>query len=189
MTERPNTDHGTGSLPEVSEPIFHIATRTEWAAARSSGEYTTSTRGVSLAEEGFIHASRRAQVPGVFARYYADAKEPLVLLQIDPKRLKAQVRFEQVGTDTYPHIYGPIIPSAVLSALPLNRRGGTESFSGLFMKDMMLRIVLALVAMLCAFMGAELGREFSPTLGPVLGALIGLAVGGVAGFWIHRSRN
>jgi len=45
--------------------IFHIATATDWAAAQASGSYTTSTRGVSVLDEGFIHASREDQWEGV----------------------------------------------------------------------------------------------------------------------------
>ena len=72
--------------------IFHIATAADWAAAQRSGAYTTSTRGVSLEQEGFIHASRRDQVAGVWKRYYADADEQLVLLSIDTERLTSPWR-------------------------------------------------------------------------------------------------
>ena len=41
--------------------IFHIATVADWDEARRQGRYTTSTRGRTLAEEGFIHASRGDQ--------------------------------------------------------------------------------------------------------------------------------
>ena len=59
--------------------IFHIATESDWASAQQSGAYTTSTRGRTLEDEGFLHAGRRDQVAGVFNRYYADADEPLVI--------------------------------------------------------------------------------------------------------------
>ena len=38
--------------------IFHIATAADWAEAQRTGSYTTSTRGRSLEQEGFVHASR-----------------------------------------------------------------------------------------------------------------------------------
>ena len=98
----------------VPERIFHIATAADWRRTLASGTYTTSTVGRSLEEEGFIHASRRDQVQGVFDRYYRDAGEHLVLLTIDPARLRdAEVRVEPVGDDTYPHVYGPIDLTAV----------------------------------------------------------------------------
>ena len=51
--------------------IFHIATAADWSRTLETGAYTTSTVGRTLDEEGFIHASRRDQVQGVFDRYYA----------------------------------------------------------------------------------------------------------------------
>ena len=131
-----------------SERLFHIATRDDWNAARASGSYTTSTVGRTLDDEGFIHACRRDQVSGVFSRYYKNVREPLVLLTITPERLmQAEVREEVVGDETYPHIYGPIPRGAVVSAVPLNRRGGTESLLSLFMREMVKRMAIAIVVM------------------------------------------
>ena len=63
--------------------IVHIATAADWERAKVTGAYTTSTRGRTLEEEGFLHASREEQVEGVAAAYYADVDEPLVLLTIE----------------------------------------------------------------------------------------------------------
>jgi uncharacterized protein (DUF952 family) len=99
--------------------IFHVATAADWAAAQATGGYTTSTIGVSLEQEGFIHAARGDQWEGVRRRYYAEVSEPLVLLVIDVARLTAPWRQDPVGDDTYPHVYGPIDPDAVVTAVPL----------------------------------------------------------------------
>jgi uncharacterized protein (DUF952 family) len=100
--------------------IFHLATAADWAAAQASGTYTTSTRGVSLADEGFIHASREDQWEGVRERYYADVDEPLVLLAIDTDLLDVPVVEEEVpGGGTFPHVYGPIRPTAVVQVTAL----------------------------------------------------------------------
>ena len=102
--------------------LFHIATVGDWEAAQRSGTYTTSTWGRTLAEEGFIHASHGDQWEGVRELFYADVREPLVLLEIDPDRLQAPV-VEEVpeGADRpFPHIYGPIDPAAVVTATPLD---------------------------------------------------------------------
>lgn len=106
-----------------AQRLYHIATRADWLQATKTGTYTTSTVGRTLDEEGFIHASRREQVQGVFDRYYARAGEPLVLLAIDPSRLESEVRVDAVGDDTYPHIYGPINRKAVVEVVPLDRHG------------------------------------------------------------------
>ena len=51
--------------------IFHIATASDWAAAQQTGAYTTSTLGVTLEQEGFLHASRANQWTAVRDRYYS----------------------------------------------------------------------------------------------------------------------
>jgi len=95
--------------------IFHIATLADWDAARASGAYTTSTLGRTLDEEGFLHASRAEHVEGVRAAFYADVDEPLVLLTIDTDLLTSSWQEDPVGDDTFPHIYGPLNPDAVVS--------------------------------------------------------------------------
>jgi glutathione S-transferase len=103
--------------------IYHVATKAGWERAQQDGEYATSTYGVSLAEEGFIHASRADQWEGVLERYYADVEEPLVLLEIDTDLLGVPVVEEAPAPgveETYPHVYGVLRPSAVVAvhALP-----------------------------------------------------------------------
>jgi uncharacterized protein (DUF952 family) len=107
----------------VSEPIYHVALAADWEAAQALGEYAVSTRGRTLAEEGFIHASRAEQWAGVRERFYADVTEPLVLLEVDPALLTAEVRDERPpGVDeTFPHVYGPIDLSAVVGVVPLGQ--------------------------------------------------------------------
>lgn len=98
--------------------IFHLATAADWDAARRSGAYTTSTRGRTLEQEGFLHAARADQVAGVAARYYADVDEPLVLLEVETDLLDVPWREDAVGDDTYPHVYGPLAPAAVVATRP-----------------------------------------------------------------------
>lgn len=132
----------------VPERIFHIATAADWRRTLASGSYTTSTVGRTLEEEGFIHASRRDQVQGVFDRYYRGLGEHLVLLTIDPARLTgADLRVEAVGDDTYPHVYGPINRTAVVDVVPLDRRGGPETLMSLWLKGMAVRMGVALAVM------------------------------------------
>jgi len=157
--------------------VFHIATAADWADAERTGSYTTSTRGVTLEQEGFIHASRREQVAGVFRMFYADAAEPLVLLTVDTGRLTSPWREDPVGDDTFPHVYGPINTSAVVRAQPLDARGGTASFSSMFVREMAVRIGLFFGAMVLAFVGAALGGRTSSEWGGFVGALVGLGVG------------
>ena len=102
--------------------IYHIATCTDWERAQCDGEYTTSTAGKTLADEGFIHASGRDQLTGVADRYYRGVPDDLLVLVIDPERVRSEIRYEDVpGTDApFPHIYGPLNADAVLAAWPLS---------------------------------------------------------------------
>jgi uncharacterized protein (DUF952 family) len=102
--------------------LFHITTTALWEAAVGSGSYTGSTRGKSLAEEGFIHCSFAEQTAGVVVLVYADCAEPLVLLQIDSALVDAEIKVEPAvpGDDQhFPHIYGPLPVSAVIEVSPL----------------------------------------------------------------------
>jgi uncharacterized protein (DUF952 family) len=97
--------------------IFHIATVADWQRAQETGAYTTSTRGVTLDEEGYIHASHEDQWEGVRAAFYADVTEPLVLLEIDTDLLGVPVVEEVPApgmSETFPHVYGAIAPGAVV---------------------------------------------------------------------------
>ncbi|MGN6302994.1 MAG: DUF952 domain-containing protein, partial [Angustibacter sp.] len=52
--------------------ILHAALPDDWSRARLDGSYDVSTRGRTLVDEGFIHASTLQQLPGVLDRFYAD---------------------------------------------------------------------------------------------------------------------
>lgn len=102
------------------EALFHIARRADWQEAQREGQYTVSTLGRTLVEEGFIHLSFGHQVDGVAEAFYRDETD-LVVLELDPELLDHEVRVEAVpGTgQSFPHLYGPIIPSAVVAVRPL----------------------------------------------------------------------
>ncbi len=160
--------------------IFHIATAADWDGAERTGSYTTSTRGRSLAEEGFIHASRADQWPGVHERFYADVSEPLVLLVIDTDLLDVPVAEEAVpGGETFPHLYGPLTTAAVVQVVPLEvaLAGAVRSFSSLFLAGMFRNALLGMVLIGCVLGGTVAGRFLDPGWGPWLGLVTGLATG------------
>lgn len=98
--------------------ILHITTPAAWAEAQAAGAYTAD----SLATDGFIHCSLPAQLAWVLDRHFA-GQTNLLLLTIDPARLAAEVRYENLegGMVLFPHVYGPIPCAAVTSATPLGR--------------------------------------------------------------------
>ncbi|HYJ70499.1 MAG TPA: DUF952 domain-containing protein [Nocardioidaceae bacterium] len=101
--------------------ILHITERSLWDAARERGTYDMSTRGRTLAGEGFVHCSTRRQLPAVAEALYDDVDpETLVVLIIDGDRLTAPVRYEAPtpGDERFPHVYGPIPVDAVVRVEP-----------------------------------------------------------------------
>lgn len=92
--------------------IFHITTKTAWDAARRGGAYTAD----SLATEGFIHCSTRAQVLGTADRIFKGRRD-LLLLSVDVDRVKPEIRYENLegGTSLFPHIYGALAIDAVVA--------------------------------------------------------------------------
>lgn len=169
--------------------IYHVATRADWEAARVSGSYTTSTRGRTLAEEGFIHASRLDQWRGVHARYYADVAEPLVLLEVDTDRLTCPVVEETVpGGERFPHVHGPIPPAAVVRAVPLEEALAGTSFSRLFLGEVLRNAAIGFALILVMAIGGLLvggpdggGETFA-------GVGAGLVVG-LLGLWLVLRRG
>jgi len=115
------------------EPIFHIAERAVFEAARAGGQYQAG----SLESEGFIHCSTRSQVLQTANRYYR-GRSDLVLLRIDAAPLGAALRYEPAAVpagsatslparaELFPHVYGAIPLSAVTHAVELAPDAGGE---------------------------------------------------------------
>jgi glutathione S-transferase len=118
--------------------LYHLALAEEWRQARVVVVYDRSTRGLGLAQVGFIHASYGHQLAATYARFYGDAG-PVVLVTIDPQRLEqagVPVRAEPAAPnhqasqpanqqasaagvgELFPHLYGPLPLEAVLAAEP-----------------------------------------------------------------------
>ena len=105
------------------DDIFHIALPDDWAQARAAGVVTDSTRGVTLADEGYIHCSFAGQLAATAARFYGDLDE-VVVLRIAAASLGDSLVVEDlVGSgEPFPHVYGPIPLSAVLEARRVDPR-------------------------------------------------------------------
>ncbi|MBS4752399.1 DUF952 domain-containing protein [Nocardioides sp. zg-ZUI104] len=191
--------------------IFHLALASDWARAQRDGVYTTSTLGRTLAEEGFIHASRADQWAEVRDRYYAGVTEPLVLLQIDTDRLDVPVVEEPAvpgGTETFPHIYGRLQVSAVVRAISLapatptppnpptppapappavtspaaRRTTAPEAgFSRLFLEEMFINAGLVLLVVALGSLGIAVGLGVGLALDTEAAPGIGGVIGVVAG--------
>ncbi len=93
---------------ETDSFLFHICLPGDWQVAQESGAYTTE----SLETEGFIHCSRADQVVQVANSFYREVR-PLVLLWIDPAKVKPAIKWESVDEGIFPHVYGPINIEAI----------------------------------------------------------------------------
>ena len=106
-------------------PIYHMALPDDWAAAQQSGVYDTSTRGISVADEGFMHCSFAHQIEGVASRFYADVDE-IHLLHLDRDAVEPDLRIEPPADgidELFPHVYRPIAVGEVVAVTVWRRVG------------------------------------------------------------------
>jgi uncharacterized protein (DUF952 family) len=97
--------------------VFHISLPADWERAQRDGAVIDSTRGVTLADEGFVHCSFAEQLAETAVRFYGDLDE-IVVLRIDPDRLTSPLVVEELeaSREVFPHVYGPIDLGAVVDA-------------------------------------------------------------------------
>jgi len=84
--------------------LLHLTTGPEWADARID----------PAPGEAFVHLSRPDQLHLPANLLYA-GRHDLILLALDPARLEGDVRVE----GGFPHLYGSILPDAVIDVLPI----------------------------------------------------------------------
>ncbi|HLE12816.1 MAG TPA: GNAT family N-acetyltransferase [Bacteriovoracaceae bacterium] len=95
----------------IPEKIFHLTPRKDWETAQKQGYYTHA----SFEKEGFIHFSSAYQVQKIANWWFKNVVDP-VLVEIDPRKLTGQLKYESGGDiEEYPHVYGTIPLDAVIS--------------------------------------------------------------------------
>src|SRR3546814_13283355 len=95
------------------DDVFHITTAEGWARAQSAGEVAPA----SLAAEGFVHCSTGEQLAGTIERHFPGATD-LVVLRLRRDLLDPELRWEESGHGTYPHLYRPLTLAEVADATP-----------------------------------------------------------------------
>lgn len=98
-----------------TELIYHAAVLSEWEAV-SGDHYQPS----GYESEGFVHLSSAEQLVDTLHRHYPGRRD-LVLLTVDPTKVTAKLVWEDLygsGIE-FPHLYGPLELTAVVSAEPL----------------------------------------------------------------------
>lgn len=96
---------------ENTRHIYHIIPKRVWNKAQKEKTYAPET----LAEEGFIHCSYDNDL-GESANRYFEGQDALYILEIDPKKVSAEVKYEESHTRhaIFPHIYGELNLDAVV---------------------------------------------------------------------------
>lgn len=98
--------------------IYHIVPSDVWEEALEDGVYRADT----LDAEGFIHLSKREQVVTV-ANMRFNGHNGLLLLEVDPTRVEAELKYEvpyedPTSAERFPHLFGPLNLDAVIAAHP-----------------------------------------------------------------------
>lgn len=109
--------------------IYHLTGAADFRAGLDGPEY----RPANLSADGFVHCALARSVVPVADDFFAGLAEPLLVLAIDPRRLRAETRYEApapiagggrthlADATLFPHVYGPI-ETAAISGLGVMRR-------------------------------------------------------------------
>lgn len=90
---------------------YKLLDRTEWDAARASGQYPGSE--VDRID-GYIHMSSAEQLAETARRHYR-GRSDLVLVEVDLEALGPALKWEASrGGALFPHLYGPLPVSAAV---------------------------------------------------------------------------
>ena len=102
--------------------IHHLALASDYAASPSDQPYLPP----AYAADGFIHCTQQLTVLAeVATRFYSQVSGDFLVLDIDPRRLTSELRYEPpmppapVGSPLhgvlFPHIYGPLNRNAIVT--------------------------------------------------------------------------
>jgi len=101
--------------------IYHLVPEKDYLPSIKGNSYLPS----NFHANGFVHCALEVSVITVANDYYSNTEDRLLLLEIDPMKLKSQTKYEpaapekgagtrHTGTSAvFPHVYGPIDHSAV----------------------------------------------------------------------------
>lgn len=97
---------------------YHLAIVEEWTAQKDSGSYKPG----AFEADGFIHCTNGLdQLVTVANMFYENSPEPRTVLVLDMNKVESDMRYDDPD-ERFPHIYGPLNPSAVITELPVKRQ-------------------------------------------------------------------
>ena len=118
--------------------IYHLVPEAEFLDCFNGDVYLPP----SLAECGFVHCALRESVVPVANDFFATIHDKLLLLEIDPLRLDAEVKYEPAAPGdgggsshldsaaVFPHIYGPLNSAAIVGGAVLIKTVGGYRWPG-----------------------------------------------------------
>ena len=96
--------------------VYKIMPRSEWELTKKSGAFRGC--GIDLTD-GFIHLSSADQYAKTLELYFAGQTD-LVRVAVNGKTLGDSLKWEASrGGDLFPHVYGEIPTSAIVSVEPI----------------------------------------------------------------------
>ena len=98
--------------------IFHIVDRSVWARAQEAGEYVPA----AFDADGFVHFSFPHQVARTANARYRDEPD-LIVVEVESEEVPARLVVEDSygSGEEFPHIYGPVPTSALVTIHELTR--------------------------------------------------------------------
>ena len=116
-THHPKTGRLRRSYEMEAVKVYKLLSTQEWRDAQAAGEFRGSE--IDLAD-GYVHFSTAEQVVETAARHFA-GQRGLSMLTVDADQLGDALRWEPSrGGDLFPHLYGPLLVSAVLAEVDLD---------------------------------------------------------------------
>ena len=105
-----SSGHGGG------DRVYKILSQQEWDETKAAGVFRGAAVDVA---DGFIHLSSGGQVAATAALHFS-GRDDLVLAAVDADSLGASLVWEPSrGGDLFPHLYGDLPLTAIVSADPM----------------------------------------------------------------------
>lgn len=96
---------------------YHLAITAEWVAQKNTESYKPYV----FDDDNFIHCTNGLDLlTNIANMFYQGDPAPRVVLVLDVDKIASPVQYDDPD-QTFPHIYGPLNPDAVIAELPVVR--------------------------------------------------------------------
>ena len=116
------SDAGPNGAKTDGPSFLHLTPAAVWESQAAADHYTPE----AYLSDGFIHFTiGQQELLAVGNRYYADDQREYVAVEVDPRRLQAEVKFEDPRR-VFPHLHGPLNRDAVTAVWRVRRGSGGD---------------------------------------------------------------